>query len=124
MANVLTRRLLLRRPVNIFEYSSLAAVPCSKIFKNVFYHVSLKSYAIPYPEICNNQSKTVIFQVYRPCSSSDKKYDKQKQEKEEKKLSLFQKFKQMYKEYWYVLVPVHLVTSAAWFGGFYYLAKR
>lgn len=42
----------------------------------------------------------------------------------EKKLSIFQRFKQMYKDYWYVLVPVHLVTSAAWFGGFYYMAKR
>jgi len=29
----------------------------------------------------------------------------------------------MYRDYWYVLVPVHLITSAAWFGGFYYLAK-
>lgn len=29
----------------------------------------------------------------------------------------------MYKDYWYVLVPVHLVTSAAWLGGFYYLAS-
>lgn len=40
-----------------------------------------------------------------------------------KKISIFQRFKQMYRDYWYVLVPVHLVTSAAWFGGFYYLAK-
>lgn len=44
--------------------------------------------------------------------------------KEEKKLSLIQRFKEMYKKYWYVLVPVHLATSACWFGGFYYLAKR
>lgn len=28
----------------------------------------------------------------------------------------------MYKEYWYVLVPVHCVTSVFWFGGFYYAA--
>lgn len=43
--------------------------------------------------------------------------------KSEEKPSLFQRFKQMYRDYWYVLLPVHLVTSAAWFGGFYYLAK-
>lgn len=43
---------------------------------------------------------------------------------EMKKLTLLQRFKEMYKKYWYVLVPVHLVTSAFWFGGFYYLAKR
>ncbi|KAJ8973490.1 hypothetical protein NQ317_018763 [Molorchus minor] len=29
----------------------------------------------------------------------------------------------MYRDYWYVLVPVHLVTSAVWFGMFYYMAK-
>ncbi|XP_050070705.1 uncharacterized protein C18orf19 homolog A [Anopheles maculipalpis] len=36
------------------------------------------------------------------------------------KLGLFARFKKMYKEYWYVLVPVHCVTSVMWFGGFYY----
>lgn len=29
----------------------------------------------------------------------------------------------MYKEYWYVVLPVHCFTSVFWFGGFYYLAK-
>lgn len=38
------------------------------------------------------------------------------------KLGLFARFKKMYKEYWYVLVPVHCVTSVFWFGGFYYAA--
>lgn len=42
----------------------------------------------------------------------------------EQKLGLFQKFKKMYKEYWYVMVPVHLVTSALWFGSFYYVSIR
>lgn len=45
------------------------------------------------------------------------------EETPEKKLSLYQRFKHMYRDYWYVLVPVHLVTSAGWFGCFYYLAK-
>jgi len=36
------------------------------------------------------------------------------------KQSLFQRFKSMYKDYWYVLVPVHVVTSLGWIGGFYY----
>ncbi|GAB0096754.1 FAM210A [Sergentomyia squamirostris] len=40
-----------------------------------------------------------------------------------KKEGLVARFKKMYKEYWYVLVPVHLVTSAGWLGGFYYLSK-
>lgn len=42
---------------------------------------------------------------------------------ENKKLSLFQRIKIMYRDYWYILAPVHLVTSAFWFGSFYYLAK-
>lgn len=42
---------------------------------------------------------------------------------EAQKLSLLQRFKQMYRDYWYVLVPVHLITSLGWFAGFYYLAK-
>uniref|UniRef100_A0A1B6L6X1 DUF1279 domain-containing protein n=1 Tax=Graphocephala atropunctata TaxID=36148 RepID=A0A1B6L6X1_9HEMI len=44
-------------------------------------------------------------------------------DKPEPKLSLYQRFKAMYRDYWYVLLPVHLVTSAAWFGGFYYMAS-
>lgn len=39
-------------------------------------------------------------------------------------LGLFAKFKLMYKKYWYVLIPVHVVTSAGWMCGFYYLSKR
>ncbi|XP_055371096.1 protein FAM210A [Condylostylus longicornis] len=40
-----------------------------------------------------------------------------------KKISIFAKFKLMYKKYWYVLIPVHLVTSAGWFFSFYLLSK-
>lgn len=43
---------------------------------------------------------------------------------EDKKLGLFARFKKMAKEYWYVLIPVHLFTSAFWFGGFFYMSKR
>lgn len=45
------------------------------------------------------------------------------QQAEPAKLGLFARFKKMYKEYWYVLVPVHCVTSVFWFGGFYYASK-
>ncbi|XP_075158673.1 uncharacterized protein C18orf19 homolog A [Haematobia irritans] len=38
-------------------------------------------------------------------------------------LGLFAKFKLMYKMYWYVLIPVHVVTSAGWLIGFYYLSQ-
>jgi len=39
------------------------------------------------------------------------------------KLSLFGKFKAMYRDYWYVLMPVHIVTSIGWFGSFYQMSK-
>lgn len=42
----------------------------------------------------------------------------------EKKLGLFARFKLMSKQYWYVLLPVHCVTSSVWFGGLYYLSSR
>lgn len=42
---------------------------------------------------------------------------------ETSKLGLVAKFKLMYKQYWYVLIPVHVVTSFSWLGAFYYMSK-
>ncbi|KAK3919119.1 Protein FAM210A [Frankliniella fusca] len=39
------------------------------------------------------------------------------------KLSLYQRLKAMYRDYWYVIVPVHVSTSIVWFGCFYYAAS-
>jgi len=44
-------------------------------------------------------------------------------DKKEEKVSIVKKFKQMFKDYWYVLVPVHCFTSVFWFGGFYFMCK-
>lgn len=43
---------------------------------------------------------------------------------EGKKLGLFARFKKMAKDYWYVLIPVHVVTSGVWLGAFYYTSVR
>lgn len=40
------------------------------------------------------------------------------------KLGLFARFKKMAKDYWYVLIPVHVATSAVWLGAFFYTSKR
>lgn len=40
------------------------------------------------------------------------------------KQGLIQKFKLMYRDYWYVLLPVHVATSIVWFGSFYYTVRR
>lgn len=53
-----------------------------------------------------------------------RKYLSTESNNEQQNLSMVARMKQMYKDYWYVLVPVHLVTSVCWLGGFYYLAKR
>lgn len=43
---------------------------------------------------------------------------------EDKKLGLVARFKKLWKQYWYIVLPVHLVTSLGWFGGFYMLSAR
>lgn len=40
------------------------------------------------------------------------------------KLGLFARFKKMGKDYWYVLIPVHVVTSLGWLGAGYYTSVR
>ncbi len=40
------------------------------------------------------------------------------------KMSLFKRFKVMFKKYWYISIPVHCITSGLWFGLLYLIAKR
>jgi hypothetical protein len=40
------------------------------------------------------------------------------------KPSLMARFKAMYRDYYYVLIPVHVVTSLGWFGAFYHTSQR
>jgi len=42
---------------------------------------------------------------------------------DDKSQSIFQRFKNVAKKYWYILLPVHLVTSTVWFGSFYFVAS-
>lgn len=72
-----------------------------------------------------NSLKSVVAPFINLRYYGDVKQNKNKpaiKKDDDKKLSIFQRFKKMYKEYWYVLVPVHIVTSIGWFGGFYYMA--
>ena len=47
-----------------------------------------------------------------------------KEPAQEQSVSIFQRFKNAYKEYGKVLIGVHCVTSAGWFGMFYYAATK
>jgi hypothetical protein len=63
--------------------------------------------------------------VYSKQKSEDDQSKKEEEvtkidDDDNKKLGLVARFKKMAKEYWYVLIPVHCVTSCFWFGGFYY----
>ncbi|KAG6457588.1 uncharacterized protein C18orf19 homolog A-like [Manduca sexta] len=62
-----------------------------------------------------------IFTI-RQCSTQGNA-QKSPSDTEEKKLGLIQRFKQMYRDYWYVLLPVHMGTSAIWFGSLYYAVR-
>jgi len=41
-----------------------------------------------------------------------------------REMSLFKRFKVMFKKYWYISIPVHCVTSGLSFGLFYLIAQR
>ncbi|CAL1289725.1 unnamed protein product, partial [Larinioides sclopetarius] len=74
----------------------------------------------------NHNPGCVICKRYKHVPSNQDKSPEESSELSEEppeKLSLFQRYKKMLKEYWYVLIPVHMVTSAFWFGGFFYAAK-
>ncbi|XP_070149944.1 uncharacterized protein C18orf19 homolog A-like isoform X3 [Polyergus mexicanus] len=47
------------------------------------------------------------------------KGEPQKSQTEQKKVSVFQKMKQMTKDYWHILIPVHIITSIGWVAIFY-----
>ena len=55
--------------------------------------------------------------------SSDSK-DSSSSADDEKDMTVFQRFKHVYKEYGKTLIGVHVVTSLMWYGGFYVIARR
>lgn len=42
----------------------------------------------------------------------------------QQKVSVFQKMKQMTKDYWHVLIPVHIITSIGWVAIFYLAVRK
>ncbi|XP_015428593.1 PREDICTED: protein FAM210A isoform X2 [Dufourea novaeangliae] len=60
--------------------------------------------------------------VTRYCDS--KQCTKDDTQEPQKKLSVFAKMKQLTKDYWHVLVPVHIITSVGWVAIFYVTIKN
>lgn len=72
------------------------------------------------PFIGNINRNDITLAYY--CDS--KQTPKDCQQVEPEKVSVFQKMKQLTKDYWHILIPVHLVTSLGWVAIFYVAAKN
>ncbi|XP_065201883.1 uncharacterized protein C18orf19 homolog A [Planococcus citri] len=117
-------------PKNQISFPNVCNFSRIRILKNRYAYPALSGipYDFKYVTInrVGNENTSSFLRHY---STSDKTASENTEKKstdvktEEKPPSLLQRFKQMYRDYWYVLVPVHLVTSAFWFSSFYYLAK-
>lgn len=85
---------------------------------------SSKPPPVPSSSVDENQNETKM-----PSAKEEKEPRKvgmttsSEDSKAEEKMSIVQKFKLMYKQYWYVLIPVHVVTSIVWYGSFFIAAK-
>lgn len=106
MATII-KRLCRRNSINVFNYLN------SKTIKSSRYVCSLYCGGR-----CIAPSTNMFIRNY------SKECKKLPQTETPEKKSLVKRFKEMYRDYWYVLIPVHVITSVAWFGGFYYVARR
>nr|CAD7588069.1 unnamed protein product [Timema genevievae] len=77
-----------------------------------FLHYNLSQYSVPLLQVLGRRNS---LHACNYCTGSNKTPTE--------KLSLLQRFKQMYRDYWYVLVPVHVITSIGWFGAFFYMLQ-
>jgi len=65
-------------------------------------------------------TKNSITLAYYSKQSSENDCQKQT----EHKISIFQKMKQMTKDYWHILIPVHVITSIGWVAIFYAAVRK
>ena len=100
---------------------------------------SVARFKLPWSKLtlARNQSFPKEMYQHQPCrfiTSSDPASKKPPQQvkneppqltfdEELAKLSFFERYKKLFKEFWYVLLPVHAATSLFWFGSFYLLVK-
>lgn len=73
-----------------------------------------------YHNLGNNSQFTNNFTTSQWCLKTADKTEPE----QPKKQGIVARFKDLTKKYWYVLVPVHVITSAGWLAGFYYLSTR
>src|SRR5690349_20520181 len=103
-----------------FALGNLSGISLNNLHKSIH---SSSALHFKYSNLLANKNK-VTEDVKTQTDSSDKIKNDIDALEEVKKLGLFARFKKMAKDYWYVLIPVHVVTSCFWLGGFYYASKR
>lgn len=100
--------------------------PCSSNFvswtvkKTIIESVCSSKRELCYGNDLNLTTKNI--RLFR-CYSSDVVSPPPRMDDDNKSQNIFQRFKTMAKNYWYIVLPVHLVTSTVWFGSFYLIAS-
>lgn len=91
---------------------------------HLFLHKSIHIHNAAFFRYSNSSGQKVDNKSDKPIQD-DKKSDNVLESLEQgEKLGLFARFKKMGKDYWYVLIPVHVVTSLGWLGAGYYTSVR
>uniref|UniRef100_A0A0B7BD78 DUF1279 domain-containing protein n=2 Tax=Arion vulgaris TaxID=1028688 RepID=A0A0B7BD78_9EUPU len=115
-------------PLNVAQYRGLRGFPSNRTDKYSLEKVANKTTDILGIDKLGRKN-IVLTGTVRENLNADKKTVEQatvagtNDSDSLKKLTLYQRFKKTYKEHGKVLVGVHLITSAVWFGSFYALAS-
>ncbi|RLU20344.1 hypothetical protein DMN91_006952 [Ooceraea biroi] len=95
-------------PERYLRYRTASCSSLGLISHNLIYQRSLKQRV--------NKNGIILAHYSDLKQSSQSDYQKPQAEQ---KISVFQKMKQMTKDYWHVLIPVHILTSIGWAAIFY-----
>jgi hypothetical protein len=95
-------------------------------FAQTFYKTSFNfsKHFIYYSNDSSNKSNLMLKSKLKSFKKDEKEEAIESFEDELKKLALFQRYKKMFLDYWYVVLPVAGVTSIIWFSSFYLIARR
>ncbi|CAK9295708.1 unnamed protein product [Gordionus sp. m RMFG-2023] len=116
-----TRKLIISNYTSKFSFDQ--ALTCSPLNARYSNYKCFHSILPRYPSLIlydttfkkNNNSKNELISL--------KPREPEIPNENDKNLPLWQRFKIMMKKYWYVLIPVHAITTAFWLTSFWYAAK-
>lgn len=88
-----------------------------------YYHIGLVNHISACRKLKQDVNKSGFTLAYYSDSKQSPRDDHQKSQAAQK-VSIFQRMKQMTKDYWHVLIPVHIVTSIGWVAIFYTAVRK